>query len=92
VRERRERERERNREEAPLALRGTRPHAVGFTGECDQKQGVIEWPCRTVQPVFGCTRVRASGFGFCVEIAVLIPVSIYDKRLVGPSIRTICTR
>ena len=41
---RREREegREREREEIPLALRATRPHTVGYIGECDQEEGVID--------------------------------------------------
>jgi len=44
-REREERERgEREREEAPLALRATRPQTVGYIGVCDQAQGVIECP------------------------------------------------
>jgi len=43
--ERREREeREGESEEAPLALRATRPHTVGCIGGCDQEEGVIECP------------------------------------------------
>ena len=35
----RERGRERKRDEAPLALRATRPHTVGHIGGSDQEQG-----------------------------------------------------
>ena len=33
-------------EEAPLALRATRPHTVGYIEVCDQEEGVIEYPSR----------------------------------------------
>jgi len=32
------------RQQAPLALRATRPHTVGYIGGCDQEEGVIECP------------------------------------------------
>jgi len=44
ARERGERAREREREEAPLALGGTRAHTVGYIGGCEQEQGKIEPP------------------------------------------------
>ena len=31
------------RKEAPLALRATRSHTVGYIGGCDQEEGEIEW-------------------------------------------------
>jgi hypothetical protein len=50
--ERRERERgerarergesERESEKAPLALRATRPHTVGYMGVCDQEEGAFD--------------------------------------------------
>ena len=43
-------EREREREHAPLALRATRPHTVGYIGGCDQEEGVIECPSRFISP------------------------------------------
>jgi len=36
----------REREEAPLALRATRPHTVGYIGVCDQEEGGVRSPCR----------------------------------------------
>ena len=36
----------REREEASLALRATRPHTVGYSGACDQEEGVVEHPSR----------------------------------------------
>jgi hypothetical protein len=38
------REREREREEAPLALRATLPHTVGYIRGCDQEQGGVDQP------------------------------------------------
>ena len=40
-----ERERERERE-APLALRATRPHTVGYIRVCDQEEGAVQCFCR----------------------------------------------
>jgi len=43
------------REEAPLALDGTRAHAVGYRLECGEEQGEIETPPRT--PAWGVNRL-----------------------------------
>jgi len=51
----------REREEAPLALRATRPHTVGYIGVCDQEQGVID----SYQPGRGRAPPRRQCGGRC---------------------------
>ena len=62
--------RERERKEAPLAIRATRPHTVGYIGGSDQEKGVIQWPCSWMDaetcPSVNSACLSINGIFFCI--------------------------